>query len=250
MSCPGQSSKSGQHGRRSFATTHWSIVLAAAHDSRPDAQAALATLCATYWYPLYAYVRRCGYESHDAEDLTQEFFARLLDKDYLASVDRGKGKFRSFLLASLRHFLANERDWARARKRGGGRTVFSFDRGEAETRYRLEPSHESTPEKDFDRQWALALLGQVLDRLEAEHAASAAERLFEGLKGFLTQAEGSCPYAEVAPRLGMTAGTVKVAVHRLRRRYRQLLRDEIAQTVAGPEEVDEEIRHLFGAFRS
>ena len=225
-------------------------MLAAAHDSRPDARAALATLCQAYWYPLYAYVRRCGYESHDAEDLTQEFFARLLDKDGLASVDRGKGKFRSFLLASLRHFLANERDWARARKRGGGRTVLSFDRGEAETRYRLEPSHELTPEKDFDRQWALALLRQVLDSLEAEHVASGTERLFEGLKGFLTQAEGPCPYAEAARRLGMTEGAVKVAVHRLRRRYRQLLRDEIAQTVAGPKEVDEEIRHLFGAFRS
>jgi len=250
MSCPGQSSKSGRHGQRSFATTHWSLVLAAAHDSRPDAQAALAALCETYWYPLYAYVRRCGYESHDAEDLTQEFFARLLDKDYLASVDRSKGKFRSFLLASLRHFLANERDRAKARKRGGGRTVFSFDRGEAETRYRLEPSHELTPEKDFDRQWALTLLGQVLEGLRAEHVASGTEGLFEGLKGFLTQAEGSCPYAEVACRLGMTEGAVKVAVHRLRRRYRQLLREHIARTVASPEEIDEEIRHLFGAFRS
>ncbi|MBE3096781.1 MAG: sigma-70 family RNA polymerase sigma factor [Planctomycetes bacterium] len=250
MSSPGPSSESGPGGARSFATTRWSLVLAAAHDSRPDAQAALATLCETYWYPLYAYVRRCGYESHDAEDLTQEFFARLLDKDGLASVDRGKGKFRSFLLASLRHFLANERDWARARKRGGGRTVLSFDRGEAETRYRLEPSHELTPEKDFDRQWALTLLGQVLDSLEAEHAASGTERLFEGLKGFLTQAEGLHPYAEVACRLGMTEGAVKVAVHRLRRRYRRLLREQIAQTVAGPKEVDEEIRHLFGAFRS
>jgi len=250
MSCPGQSSGSGQHGRRSFATTHWSIVVAAAHGSRPDAQAALATLCETYWYPLYAYVRRCGYESHDAEDLTQEFFARLLDKDYLASVDRSKGKFRSFLLASLRHFLANERDRARARKRGAGQTMLSFDRGEAETRYRLEPSHEVTPEKDFDRQWALTLLGQVLRGLEAEHVASGTQRLFEELKGFLTQAEGACRYAEAACRLGMTQGAAKVAVHRLRRRYRRLLRDEIAQTVAGPREVDEEIRHLFGAFRS
>ena len=224
-------------------------MLAAAHESRPDAQAALATLCKAYWYPLYAYVRRCGHESHDAEDLTQGFFARLLDKDYLASVDRGKGKFRSFLLASLRHFLANERDWAKARKRGGGRTVLCLDRGEAETRYRREPSHELTPERDFDRQWALALLGQVLDSLEAEHIAAGTDRLFEGLKGCLTQAEASCPYAEVACRLGMTEGAVKVAVHRLRRRYRQLLRDEIAQTVASPEEVDEEVRHLFGAFR-
>jgi RNA polymerase sigma-70 factor (ECF subfamily) len=250
MSCPGQSSKSRHAGGRSFATTHWSIVLAAAHDSRPDAQAALATLCETYWYPLYAYVRRCGYEGHDAEDLTQEFFARLLDKDYLASVDRNKGKFRHFLLAALRHFLANERDRARALKRGGGRTVVSFDRGEAETRYRQEPSHELPPEKDFDRQWALTLLKQVMGSLEAEHVASGTGRLFEGLKGFLTQAEGSCPYAEVACRLGMTEGAVKVAVHRLRRRYRQLLREQIAQTVGSPEEVDEEIRNLFGAFRS
>ena len=250
MSCSNQPFESGQHGQRSFGTTRWSIVLAAAHDSRPDAQAALGTLCETYWYPLYAYVRRCGYESHDAEDLTQGFFARLVDKDYLASVDRRKGKFRSFLLASLRHFLANERDRAKAQKRGGGRPLLSFDRGEAETRYRLEPSHELTPEKDFDQQWALALLRQVLDSLEAEHAASGTERLFEGLKGFLTQADGACPYAETASRMGMTEGSVKVAVHRLRRRYRQLLREQIAQTVASHEEVDEEIRHLFGAFRS
>jgi RNA polymerase sigma-70 factor (ECF subfamily) len=250
MPPPDRSSESRHAGGRSFGTTHWSLVLAAAHGSWPKGRAALATLCQTYWYPLYAYVRRCGYESHDAEDLTQEFFARLLDKHYLASVDRRKGKFRSFLLASLRHFLANERDWAKARKRGGGRTVFSFDRGEAETRYRLEPSREVTPEKDFDRQWALALLRQVMDGLEAVHIASGKGRLFEELKGFLTQAEGSRPYAQAARRLGMTEGAAKVAVHRLRRRYRQLLRDEIAQTVAGPKEVDEEIRHLFGAFRS
>jgi RNA polymerase sigma-70 factor (ECF subfamily) len=250
MSCPGPTSESRHAGGRSFATTHWSIVLAAAHESRPDAQAALTTLCETYWYPLYAYVRRCGYESHDAEDLTQEFFARLLDKDYLASVDRSKGEFRHFLLASLRHFLANERDWSRARKRGGGRAVLSLDRGEAETSYRLEPSHELTPEKDFDRQWALTLLRQVMGSLEAEHVASGTKRLFEGLSGFLTEAEGSCLHAEVARNMGMTEGAVKVAVHRLRRRYRQLLREQIAQTVASPEEVDEEIRHLFGTFRS
>ncbi len=220
-----------------FAATRWTVVLTAGRGQ----SRALEDLCRTYWYPLYAYVRRRGYLAHEAEDLTQEFFARLLAKNYLADVEREKGKFRSFLLASLKHFLANEWDKARAQKRGGRFTFISAD---AETKYRAEPADELSPDKLLDRQWALALLDQVLARLAAEEPAD-----FEHLKPYLTAGGGAIPYAEVAGKLDMTEGAVKVAVHRLRKRYRQLLREEIAHTVASPAEVDEEIRHLFAAFR-
>ena len=193
-------------------------------------------------------MRRRGYEVHEAEDLTQEFFARLLAKNYLADVDRTKGKFRSFLLTSLKHFLANEWDRARAAKRGGGRPVLSLDTQTAETRYRSEPADELTPEKLLDRQWALALLDQVLGRLQAESVADGKGALFEQLKLFLTEGKGTTSYASVATRLETTEGAVKVAVHRLRRRYRELLREEISHTVATPAEIEEEIRHLFAAF--
>lgn len=202
-------------------------------------------LCGTYWYPLYAYVRRCGYDSHEAEDLTQEFFARLLAKNYLADVDRAKGKFRSFLLASLKHFLANEWDRAQAKKRGGGHTIISLD---AETRYRQEPMDELSADKLLDRQWAIALLDQVLARLGAEYADAGKSEVFEQLKNSLTGNRDSIPYAAIAAKLDTTEGAVKVAVHRLRQRYRKLLREEIAHTVASPAEIDEEIRHLFAAF--
>jgi RNA polymerase sigma factor (sigma-70 family) len=221
-----------------FAATRWTVVLTAGQGQ----SRALEELCRTYWYPLYAYVRRRGYEAHEAEDLTQEFFARLLTKNYLADVEREKGKFRSFLLASLKHFLANEWDKARAQKRGGGQTFVSLD---AETRYRQEPADELSADKLLDRQWALALLDLVLTRLEAETDATQ----FAALKSFLTADKDTIPYAEVAGKLRTTEGAVKVAVHRLRKRYRALLREEIAHTVAGPAEVDEEIRHLFAAFR-
>jgi len=225
-----------------FAATRWTVVLAARRETSPQARVALEELCRQYWYPLYAYVRRSGYESHEAEDLTQEFFVRLLAKNYLAEVDPEKGKFRSFLLASLKHFLANEWDKARAQKRGGGRTFVSLD---AETRYRQEPVDELTADKLLDRQWALALLEQVLGRLEAETDP----KQFAALKPFLTAEKEAIPYANVAGQLETSEGAVKVAVHRLRQRYRKLLREEIAHTVASPAEVDEEIRHLFAAFR-
>jgi len=231
-----------------FAATRWSVVLTAGQAASPQAGRALEELCRAYWYPLYAYVRRRGYDVHEAEDLTQEFFARLLAKNYLADVDRTKGKFRSFLLASLKHFLANEWDHAHAAKRGGGQPLLSLDTQTAETRYRSEPADELTPEKLLERQWALALLDQVLDRLEAEFAADGKRALFDQLKVFLTEGKGANSYAAIATRLQTTEGAVKVAAHRLRRRYRELLREEVSHTVASPTEIEEEIQNLFAAF--
>lgn len=225
-------------------------MLTAGHGSSPQAGRALEELCRAYWYPLYAYVRRRGHSPHEAEDLTQEFFARLLAKNYLAAVDREKGKFRSFLLASLKHFLANEWDRARAAKRGGGQPHLSLDIQTAETRYRSEPADDLTAEKLLDRQWALALLDQVLSRLQAEFVADGKKKQFDELKVWLTEGKGATSYAEAAAKLGTTEGAVKVAVHRLRRRYRELLREEISHTVATPAEIEEEIRHLFAAFAS
>jgi len=226
-----------------FAATRWTVVLAAAQQTSHESRRALEELCRIYWYPLYVYVRRSGYEEHTAEDLTQEFFAKLLAKKTLAGVDPTKGKFRSFLVASLKHFLANEWDKARAQKRGGDRTIVSLD---AETRYRTEPADGLTADKLLDRRWALALLDQVLGRLQAESEP----QQFALLKPVLTAGAETILYAEVAGRLGMTEGAVKVAVHRLRKRYRVLLREEIAHTVASSAEVDEELRHLFAAFSS
>jgi len=243
----GTSSLSSPGGR--FAATRWTVVLAAGQAPSPQAGRALEELCRTYWYPLYAYVRRRGYEVHEAEDLTQEFFARLLAKNYLGDVDREKGKFRSFLLASLKHFLANEWDRARAARRGGGASHLSLDTQTAETRYRSEPADDLSPDRLLDRQWALALLDQVLGRLQAEFVEDGKGKLFDHLKVFLTEGKGATSYAEIAAKLGMTEGAAKVAVHRLRRRYRELLREQISQTVATPAEIDDEIRHLFGAFR-
>lgn len=232
-----------------FGATRWTLVLAARHgDVSAGAEKALAELCQTYWYPLYAYVRRCGHDRHAAEDLTQEFFARLLVKNYLADVDRAKGKFRSFLLAAIKHFLANEWDRAQTQKRGGRQIFIPLDVMAAESRHPLDPAEELTPEKMFERQWALALLDQVLASLRAEFIADDKAGLFEELKGFLTGNVEPRASAELAAKLGISEGSVKVTVHRLRRRYRHLLRAEIAQTVAGPQEVDEEIQRLFAAF--
>jgi RNA polymerase sigma-70 factor (ECF subfamily) len=232
-----------------FATTHWSLVLAARDRAEPGADNALAALCSLYWYPLYAYVRRRGHGADDAHDLTQEFFARLLAKDFLAGVDRGKGTFRSFLLAACTHFLANERDSARAKKRGGGRPVLSLDAADAESRYRAEAAGGLTPEQLFERRWALALLGEVMVRLRADYEAKGKGRLFDRLRGFLVGEKGA-GYRGAADELGLSEGAVKVAVHRLRGRYRELLREEIGRTVATPEEIEEEIRGLFAALGS
>jgi len=236
---------SSNPGPEYFATTHWSVVITAQRTDSARAQAALAKLCQTYWYPLYAFVRRQGYSPHDSQDLTQEFFARLLAKNYLAGVAPEKGNFRSFLLASLKHFLANEWDRARAAKRGGGQTIISLDDTEAEERYRLEPADNMTADKLFDRRWVMTLLEQVMRRLRSEYSQAGNEELYEKLKDCLTGSRESAPYAQVAAELKMSEGAVKVAAHRLRARYREMLREEIAQTVATQAEVDAEIRHLF-----
>jgi RNA polymerase sigma-70 factor (ECF subfamily) len=222
-------------------------VLSAGRRSSPNSQQALATLCSLYWYPLYACVRSQGYRPHDAQDLTQEFFARLLARNDIAAADRAKGRFRSFLSTALKHFLANARDHARARKRGAGRVPISLDFATAESRLSLEPFHALTAEKAFARRWALTLLDCVLCRLREEFAAAGKAQVFDLLKNFLSGPTKAVSYAEVGAALNMTEGTVKVAVHRLRRRYRDLLRGEIAQTVADRDEVDDEIRELFAA---
>lgn len=229
-----------------FVTTHWSVVLTAGRNDTTRARHALARLCQAYWYPLYAYVRRLGHSPHDAQDLTQEFFARLLGKNYLADADESRGRFRSFLLAALKHFLANEWDRASAKKRGGGLPI-SINLDETETSYGFEPADQTTAEKIFERRWALTLLAQVLRRLREEHVRDGREKLFEELKPTLTEASRTVRYAEIAARLGTSEGAVKVAVHRLRQRYREVLRAEIADTVASPAEVEDELRNLFAA---
>jgi RNA polymerase sigma-70 factor (ECF subfamily) len=228
-----------------FATTHWSVVQLAARHDTARAQRALSELCSAYWYPLYVYVRRQGATPHDAQDLTQEFFARFLAGNYLAEASREKGKFRAFLLACLKHFLANDRERARAAKRGGGQRFISFDEEHAEERYRLEPANEPSADKSFDRGWAMTLLDSVLAKLRAEFTREGKETMFEKLKPCLAGSRESQAYAEIARQLGMSEGAVKVAVHRFRQRYRELLRSEIASTVSSPAEVDEEIRYLF-----
>ncbi len=228
-----------------FVTTHWSVVLAAGRSDSQRADAALASLCETYWYPLYAYVRRRGYEPQDAQDLTQEFFARLLQHHWLSQADPERGRFRTFLLTALSHFLANEWDKARAQKRGGAVHLVPLQLDTAETRYGREPADPVTPEQCYERRWALALLDQVLKRLGDECAAQGKTGEFQTLKPCLVGDRHAQPYAALATRLAMTEGAVKVAVHRLRRRYRELLREEIAHTVATPADVDEEMHHLF-----
>jgi RNA polymerase sigma-70 factor (ECF subfamily) len=229
-----------------FATTRWSLVAAAQDASAPAAREALAELCAAYWFPVYAYVRRRGHDHHAAQDLTQGFFARLLEKNDLAAADRTRGRFRSFLLAACQHFLANQHDHAAAKKRGGGRVHVPLDFADADGRYSREPADATTPERVFDRQWALGVLERVLAGLRDEYAESGRAKLFDAIKGCLTGAT-EAGYAELADRLRMTEGAVKVAVHRLRQRYKDRLRAAIAETVAAPEEVEEEIRDLFAA---
>jgi RNA polymerase sigma-70 factor (ECF subfamily) len=234
-------------GPAAFVTTHWSVVLAAGRADTTRARDALARLCQTYWHPLYVYVRRLGNSPHDAQDLTQEFFARLLAKNFLARADESRGRFRSFLLTSFKHFLANEWDKGHAQKRGGGQVPIPIDLATAETTCHFEPADPATAEKMFERRWALTLLDQVLRRLREEYAASDREKLFEQLKPTLTEESRAVRYAEMASRMGTSEGAVKVAVHRLRQRYRELLRAEIAETVADAREVDDELRNLFAA---
>jgi RNA polymerase sigma-70 factor (ECF subfamily) len=231
-----------------FATTRWTVVLAAGRKSTPQAERALEELCRTYWFPLYAYVRRRGHTKADAEDLTQAFFARFLEKNHLAGLEAERGRFRAFLLASLKHFLANEWDKTQRQKRGGGAAHLSLDWQDADSKFQLAASSEPGPDRAYDREWAVALLAQVIGRLQTECAAEGNARQFEQLKVFLTSGRGAAPHADVARALGMDEGAVRVAAHRLRKRYRALLRDEIAHTLADPAMVDEEMRALFGAF--
>jgi len=237
---------SSDTGRPSFATTHWSVVLAVGAPQTTRAQQALSRLCQTYWYPLYAYIRKRGWNPQDAEDLTQEFFARLLRKESLSHINREGGRFRSFLLKSLNRFLTDEWRRARVQRRGAGK-VISLDIANAESRFQIEPAAEHTPETLYDRAWALALLGRTFNRLREEYSRNGKGPLFDELKFCLTGERSVIPYAELAGRLNMPESTVKTLVHRLRRRYRELLRDEVAQTVNSPQEIEEELRALFRA---
>lgn len=233
-----------------FATTHWTVVLAAGQRHTPQSDHALEQLCRTYWFPLYAYVRRRGYEKADAEDLVQAFFARFLAKNYLAGLSEERGRFRAFLLAALKNFLINEWKHAQRQKRGGGEQLLSLDWETADTKFQVAATNEPSPDRAFDREWALALLGKVIECLQAECEVEGKGRLFEQLKAFLTAGKGEAAHAEVARVLGMEEGAVRVAVHRLRKRYRVLLRAEIAQTLSDAAFIDEEMRALFGAFES
>ncbi len=232
-------------GHSEFATTHWSLVLAAGERSN-DARAseALETLCLIYWYPLYAYIRRRGYSPGDAEDLTQEFFARLLARNYLARADPHAGKFRSFLLAGINYLLCDERDKERRLKRGGGQKVIPFDEDSAEARYRLKPADKMTPECVFERSWVATLLERAARHLREEYTAAGKSALYDQLTEFRLDGQGQRAYGEVAAQLGQSESAVKSAILRLRRRHHQLVREEIAQTVADPSDVDGEISYL------
>lgn len=243
------SSPLGGRGAQDFATTQWSLVLVAGDGDRQEAQQALATLCEAYWLPLYAYVRRRVPDRAEAQDLTQSFFGELLEKNFVASARPERGRFRAFLLTALKHFLSKEWERARAQKRGGGRAPISLDFALAESSLGLEPAAGLTPEQIFDRQWAITLLDKTIDRLASECATAGKSRQFELLRGYLVGDSSGATYAEVAAELGSTEGAVKQGASRLRRRYRELLREEIAQTVASPEEVTEEIHNLFSALQ-
>ena len=228
-----------------FVTTRWSVVLAAGHADSSAARQALESLCRTYWYPLYAFVRRLGHKPQDAEDLVQAFFAQCIGKQYLMAARQDRGRFRTFLLVALKRFLANEWDKARTLKRGGREKFISLDGLEPEQRYALEPVDCHSADKLFERRWALTLLEKVLRQLEAEQKHAGKAEAFEHLKPFLVADTAATPYAPLSQTLGCSEAAIKVAVHRLRARYRKLLEEEIAHTVGTPEEIEEERRYLF-----
>jgi RNA polymerase sigma-70 factor (ECF subfamily) len=230
-----------------FHTTHWTVVLKARAEDGTAAQEALASLCGTYWYPLYAFIRRQGSSPHEAEDLTQEFFSRFLERHALERVRPAAGKFRSFLLVCLKNFLANERERAQSQRRGGGSQLIALDCEDAETRYSLEPADHRTPEAIFERRWAFALLERTLAELRREYAAGKKRDLFEALEGFLPGGKGSVSRAELAAKRGVSMGAIEVAIHRLRQRFGALLRQHVAQTVSSESEIEEEIHHLIAA---
>lgn len=237
----------GKGAEGGFATTHWSVVLLAGQGGSPESASALERLCRIYWYPLYAYARRQGYAPPDGEDLTQQFFAGFLEKKYFGLANPDRGRFRSFLLASFKHFLANEYHRSHAAKRGGGARVISWDAADTEERYRLEPASETTPDRLFDRTWVITLLEKVMKELQQEYVLAGKRRVFDALQGFLSGDKSEATYARVGEGVQMTESAVKMAVSRLRQRYGERLRNEIAHTVAGPAAVEEELRHLLGA---
>ena len=231
-----------------FLTTHWSMVVSAGRKGSAEAGRALAVLCENYWFPLYAFVRRAGHTADNAQDLTQEFFLRLLARNSLAAADPQRGRLRSFLLGAMKHFLANQQRRRATQKRGGRRAMLSLDFNAGENRYNLlEPVDNLTPERLYQRRWALALLDLVLGRLREESLAAGKLPLFDHLKQFLAGSAEKAPYLEVANELAVSEGAVKVAVHRLRRRYRQLLKEEIARTIVEPETLEDELRELLAA---
>ena len=250
MTVNGPNDTTGPSSNACFTTTHWSVVLAAGRSDSAQATEALEKLCRTYWYPLYAYIRRHGYGPEDAQDLAQDFFAQLLRKNYPARADRAKGRFRTFLLHALNQFLADQRERAAALKRGGGQRIISLDEEAPEDRYRLEVPDELTPEKLFERRWAQTVLDRALARLRDEFVAEGKEAAYEVLKAFEPGEQNPLSYAETAVRLGASESAVKSMIYRLRQRHRELVREEIAHTVPTVAEIDEELRHLVAVLRS
>ena len=246
MATADQDTNPGSRSENWFQTTHWSAVLQASDGDSPLAGAALTQLCQSYWPPLYAYVRRSGHGPEDAKDLTQEFFARILEKQWLAQADPGRGRFRSFLLGAMNHFLANEWRRSQTAKRGGGKAIVSLD-DTAEAVYEAETASNLTPEKLYERRWALSLFDRALGRLREQYVESGKPAVYEELKEFLSSETNDGDYDRVSATLGMTTGAVSAAVHRMRQRYRELVREEIALTVTSPEDVEEEMRSLLAA---
>ena len=228
-----------------FATTQWSIVISAGHESSPDSRRALESLCQAYWQPLYAYARCRVSDVHEAQDLTQAFFAELLEKNYVGAATPDRGRFRAFLITAFKHFLSKQWEKAKALKRGGGRAPLSLDFESADSNFRIEPESGLTPDQIYDRQWAIALLDQIVERLRCEFEAAGKEELFEELKSFMVGEHQGQTYAQAAVRLNMTEAAARKAASRMRGRYRELLREEIAQTVSDPDDVENEIRNLF-----
>lgn len=235
-------------GAASFATTRWSVVISAGRTSQPDSRAALESLCRIYWYPLYAYLRRRVSDRNEAQDLTQAFFVELLEKNTIEVADPQRGRFRAFLITAFKHFLSRQWDAAKALKRGGRRAPIPLDFALADSRIILEPATDLTAEQLYDRQWAITLLEQIMQRLQATLEVEGKGEQFDLLKGFLIGDHPGVKYADVAAQLGMTEVAVKQSASRMRKRYRELLREEIAQTVNGPDEIDAEIRGLFATF--
>ena len=240
----------GSLGQSAFRTTHWSVISAAGAEDSVGARKALEQLCTLYWFPIYAFIRRWGHSTHAAQDLTQDFFFRLLDKRHIERADRNRGRFRTFLLTSVKHFLADQHDRAHAEKRGGGQVPVSIDVEIAEGRYLAEPVENETPEKVYERRWANTLLERVVAQLGADFAETGKSEFFKELTPFLWGRKSGTPYREIGDRFGMTESAVKMTVSRLREKYRQLLQVEIAHTVATPEEIEDEIRHLISVFSS